>query len=125
MRSQRIMIALTVANGALLATMLLGAAPTNPSDKLAPSVVRAQALELVDGDGNVRAQLCLTDSGGALLRMRDGRGEVRVQLEAKNDGSGLLLINGNTEPAVQLGADKNGTQITLTGVDKKKKTIAP
>jgi hypothetical protein len=125
MRSHKLVTTLTVLNFALLATLLVAAKPTNPTDEISPSVVRAQALEVVDAEGNVRVQLKLTETGGGLLRMRDGQGEVRVKMEAKSDGSGLLLIDANTEPAVQLGTSKDGTRLTLTGANKKQKTITP
>lgn len=125
MRSQRFVALLTVVNLGILASLLLAAKPTNPSDTVAPSVVRAQAIELVDADGNVRVQLHLGQDGGGSLRMRDAKGEVRVKMQALPDGAGLLFLNGNTEPAVQLGTSEKGTGLTLMDLDKKERVIAP
>lgn len=125
MRSHKFLAVLTVVNFAILITLLVGAAPTNPTDKVAPSVVRAQAIELVDAEGNVRAQMHLAAKGGGSIRLRDAKGEVRFKLEAQADGGGLLFLDKNTEPAVQLGAGANGPTLTLTGLDKKQKVITP
>jgi hypothetical protein len=125
MRSQKLAAGLTVINFVFLVALLLGAAPTNPTDQVAPSVVRAQAIEVVDADGNVRVQLRLAEDGGGLLRMRDGKGEVRVKVQAKDDGAGLLFLDQQTEPAVQLGSGKDGTSLKLTGADKKQRVITP
>lgn len=126
MRTHKFVLALTLVNFAILAMLLVGAAPTNPTDKLAPSVVRAQAIELVDGQGNVRAQLFLGEDGSGNMRLRDAKGEVRVKLGTSVDGgTGLLLMDKNTEPAVRIGTDKTGTSLTLTGLDKKQRVITP
>lgn len=126
MRTNKFVLALTVFNLSVLVTLLVGAAPTNPGDRVAPSVVRAQAIELVDGQGNVRAQLFLGEDGSGNMRLRDAKGEVRVKLGTSVEGgTGLLLLDKNTEPAVQIGTDKTGTRLTLTGLDKKQRVITP
>ena len=126
MQAYKFVLALTLVNFAILATLLVAAAPTNPTDKVAPSVVRAQAIELVDGAGNVRAQLFLGGDGSGNLRLRDAKGEVRVKLGTSVEGAtGLLLMDANTEPAVQIGTDKTGASLKLTGPDKKQRVITP
>lgn len=124
MRSHRIVTLLTVVNFGFLLTLLIAAKASHPGDGAAPTVIQARAIELVDGEGNVRAQLLLTKEGGSLFRMRDGKGEVRVKMEASADGAGLLFLDGRTEPAVQLGTGKGGTNLKLTSPDKKVKVIA-
>lgn len=55
---------------------------------------RASATELVDGNGQVRAQLNVDDDDGeVVLRLRDADGSIRVKLGASKDGSGLLLLD--------------------------------
>jgi hypothetical protein len=126
MRSYKSVSVLTAVNLALLVVLLVGTAPTNPKDVVMPSVVRAQAIELVDAAGNVRAQLYLGADGGGNLRLRAANGEVRVKIGATVEGGGLMFADKNTEPAVQLwGGGKTGTSLTLTGPDKKQRVIAP
>lgn len=125
MNSIRFVAVLTSINLGLAAFQLVGARPTNPTDKAAPSVVRAQAIELVDGEGNARAQLYLGADGGGNLRLRSGKGEIRVKLDATEEGAGLLFTNRNTEPAVLLSSKNDGPKLTLTGLDKKAKLVLP
>jgi hypothetical protein len=123
---QRLALPLTLLNSVLLVVLLLAAmAPTNPTDKVAPSVVRAQAIELVDAEGNVRGQLYLGADGGGNLRLRAPNGEVRVKLGATNDGSGLLLLDQTTEPALLLAAKAADTKLTLKSKDRQPKILQP
>lgn len=125
MRRNGFLTVLTVVNLGLFAALLLSAAPTNPTDTVAPSVVRAQAIELVDAAGNVRAQLYLGTDGAGNLRLRNAKGEVRVKLGAQDDGAGLLFLDKNTEPAVQLKTGQADTSLTLTDLEKKQRVVAP
>ena len=79
----------------------------------AQSVLRAQAIELVDARGRVRAQLNVESSGEVVFRLRDSSGTIRVKLGASEDGSGLLLANEATEPGVHILAKRSGTSLTL------------
>ena len=90
-----------------------------------PKVIRAQAIELVDERGQVRAQLHLGEDGGGNLRLRSGDGTVRVKLAGTADGSGLLLFDKEAEPAVWLTANKSGTSVTLNEKGKEKRIIKP
>lgn len=126
MRSQKLVLVLTVVNLAILGTLLMAAKPTNPTDKVAPSVVRARAIELVDAEGNVRGQLFLGPDGGGNIRLRAPNGEVRVKIGATLEGGGLMFADKRTEPVVQLMAKGNsGANLTLRGEDKKERVIAP
>lgn len=123
---QRLAVPLTLINSVSLVVLLLAAvAPTNPTDRVAPSVVRAQAIELVDAEGNVRGQLHLGADGGGNLRLRAPNGEVRVKLGATNDGSGLLLMDQTTEPALQLAAKAADTKLTLRSKGRQPKVLQP
>ena len=46
-----------------------------------------QAFELVDSNGQVRAQFDVEESGEVVLRLRDETGAVRVKLGASEDGT--------------------------------------
>ena len=89
------------------------------------AVLRAQAIELVDKQGKVVAQLYVGDDGGGNIRLRSADGTVRVKLGATNNGSGLLLLDKDTEPAVTLGSSQAGTSLTLAERGKPKRVITP
>jgi hypothetical protein len=78
-----------------------------------PNVLRAQAIELVDARGRVRAQLNVESSGEVVFRLRDSSGTIRVKLGASEDGSGLLLANEATEPGVHILATRSRTFVTV------------
>jgi hypothetical protein len=125
-RARILLTVLTVANVAILGSLLLAGKPADSSDQAAPKVLRAQAIELVDAAGNVRGQLFLGDDGGGNIRLRAGNGEVRVKIGATIDGGGLMFADKATEPAVQLRAGgKEGPNLTLTAPDKKPHVVAP
>jgi hypothetical protein len=83
--------------------------------KRAPAVVRAQAIELVDGQGRQRAQIKVEPSGEVVFRLRDQEGQIRVKLGASRDGSGLLLLDDATEPGIQALAGADDTRIAVRG----------
>ena len=127
MRAHKFTLALTCINLAAAAVVLSQpvwdrpvAAESAESVQI-PKVLRAEAIELVDGRGQVRAQLHLGEDGGGNLRLRSGDGTVRVKLAGTADGAGLLLFDKEAEPAVWLAANKSGTSVTLAekGTDKR------
>ena len=111
----------------LLALHLVRSAPSVPvatAQEVAP-VLRAQAIELVNGQGLVVAQLYSGEDGGGNLRFRSGDGTVRVKLGATADGSGLLLLDRDVAPAVVLGSTEAGTSLTLAEQGRKQRVIRP
>jgi hypothetical protein len=88
-------------------------------------VLRAQAIELVNGQGLVVAQLYTGDDGAGNLRLRSGDGTVRVKLGATDDGAGLLLLDRDVEPAVVLGSSAEGTSLTLAQQGRRQRVIRP
>jgi hypothetical protein len=124
MRSPLVLTLLTVANVLVLGSLLVAGKPA--ADDSAPAVLRAQAIELVDAQGQVRGQLFLGDDGGGNIRLRAGNGEVRVKIGATVDGGGLMFADKQTEPAVLLRAGgQQGPNLTLTSPDKKARVVAP
>jgi hypothetical protein len=98
--------------GILLAlTILLRERPAGA--QTVPDVLRAQAIELVDPRGRVRAQLNVESSGEVVFRLTDSTGTIRVKLGASEEGSGLLLANEATEPGVHLLATRNRTFVMV------------
>ncbi len=111
MAMQRIAVVLTGVNVILLLGTLFWARPTFA--QTTSSLVRAQAIELVDAQGRPRAQLNVEASGEAVFRMRDATGTIRVKLGASESGSAIVLLDESTEPAVHVLATRDGTSLTL------------
>jgi hypothetical protein len=128
MKIQKIAIAVTVINLAMLlfaSTHALTATPT-------ATPLRVQALELVDANNKVRAQLNVEPGGEVVFRLRDPQGAVRVKLGAGADGSGLVLMDETTEPAIHLLARRtataekpNTTRISINTANGQQRVIAP
>lgn len=123
MKTQYLAMILTVLNLVLL-LFLLGQAQTTLAQPVVP-VLRAQAIEVVDEQGQLRAQLNAEPSGETVFRLRDGTGTIRVKLGATVDGSGLLLLDETTEPGVHLLVKPSGATLTLTGEDGQQQVIKP
>jgi hypothetical protein len=122
------MLALTCVNLAAAVIVLSQSVwdkPVMAESVQVPKVIRAEAIELVDGRGQVRAQIHLGEDGGGNLRLRSGDGMVRVKLGATADGSGLLLFDKEAEPGVSLATNKAGTTVTLAEKGKEKRVIKP
>lgn len=81
--------------------------------KAVPGVLRAQAIELVDRQGRVRARLNIEPGGQVVFRLRDATGRVRVKLGADEAGSGLVLMNETSEPGVHVLATRTTTSLAL------------
>jgi hypothetical protein len=104
------------AGTAAVALLLFGALlyeRSHASTQAAPAVVRAEAIELVDQQGRVRAQLNVSPDGQVVFRLRDEQGTVRVKLGADENGSGLLLLDATTNPGVHALATRARTGLTL------------
>jgi hypothetical protein len=126
MRSQKLVLTLTLVNLSILVMLLVAGQASKPADPVAPSVIRAQAIELVDAEGNVRGQLFLGADGGGNIRLRAPNGEVRVKIGATVEGGGLMFADQRTEPVVLLRAGgKSGPNLTLTSADNKQRVVAP
>jgi hypothetical protein len=114
---------LTAINLAILVFLLtqgrgLAAAP-------ATDVLRAQAIELVGDNGQVRARLNVEPDGVAVFRLMDSSGTIRVKLGASEEGSGLVLLNELTQPGIHLLADADETSLTVTGQDGAQQVLEP
>lgn len=105
-------------------TLVSPPAEAQPAEQ-APAVVRAQLFELVDKQGQVRAQLYLGEDGGGNLRLREAKGEIRVKLGATTNGGGLLLTDSATEPAIWAVANKEGTTLKIAEKGKPERIIKP
>jgi hypothetical protein len=124
MDAHHLLVGLTAVNVMLVATTWAGAAGT--SHRETPKLIRAQAIELVDEGGQVRAQLYLGVDGSGNLRLKDANGQVRVKLGTSVEGAtGLLLMDQSIEPTISLATGNQGTSVTLTGPGQKRLVITP
>lgn len=134
-KSHRLMLALTCINLAVAATVVFRSGferPIEASSQQVPGVVRAQAIELVSEQGQVRSRLNVEPGGEVVFRLIDKNGTIRVKLGASEDGSGLLLLDEATEPAVHMiarraatSAKPTTTSIILKGRDGQQQVIKP
>jgi hypothetical protein len=123
MISLRVQHALAVANALLLGILILSNATAAGS--AVSDVVRARLIELVNEDGEMRAQLHLAENGGGELRLRGPQGEIRVKLGATEDGAVLLMLDQATEPSARLITGASGPSLTLTSAERGERVISP
>jgi hypothetical protein len=123
MNVQRIAVALTAVNLALLLSAL--AQVRAAGDQAIPTLLRARVLELVDERGTVRARLNVESGGQVVFRLLDQTGTIRVKLGAAKDGSGLVLANDATEPGVHILAKATGSSLKLANKDGRERIITP
>src|SRR5207249_9884031 len=123
MTAQRLVVALTALNIALVASSFLSRTrPAVAASGVAP-VLRGRALEIVDDRGRVRASIAVLPADPAfkmpdgtrgypetvLLRLRTSAGRRNVKLGATEDGGGLVL-GGESDPMyAQIRARGGGT----------------
>ena len=102
---RRIALGLTALNVVLIALVFARVRPLAAEAYPSPGVLRGSALELVDGQGRVRAEIKVLPADPdvkmpdgskgtpetVLLRLIDSQGGPNVKLAATEDGSGLVL----------------------------------
>lgn len=144
MKSQRLLIALTVFNLALLVFLLaqievrfLGFrfALRSAEVSSAGSVLRGRGLEITDDAGRIRASIKVHPASvlpdGApypetvLLRLIDSQGRPNVKIAAMEDGS-VVALGGESDPAhVQISARGTTTSLKLSNKDGQQQLIKP
>jgi len=143
MKSQRVLIALTVLNLGLLVFLLaqvevrfLGFRVLGSAEVIsAGSVLRGRALEITDDEGRTRASIRLhpasvqpdgtTYPETVLLRLINSQGTPNVKLAATEDGSGLVLSGEANPTHVQILARGTTTSLELTDKNGQQHTITP
>jgi len=124
MKLQRMLIVLTLVNLGLLIFLLAQIRPVR-AQEVAP-LLRTRALEIVDEQGKVRADLKVDhDPEVAILHMTDPNGLIRVKLSATSDGSGLILANNSQAPGIWMSARSTGSVITWTDNAGRAHTVKP
>jgi hypothetical protein len=137
MTFQRLLIALTVANTALLTLLVARSVLVGAQGDA--QVIRGRALEIVDERGKVRASINLIPADPTrqmpdgttgypetvLLRLINWNGRPNVKIGASEQGAGIGL-GGEADPTyVQILAQGSRTSLTLTNGDGREEIIKP
>ena len=130
------LITLTIVNVTLLAVGLLQQLrPAFAQGEL--PVLRARALEIVDGQGRVRASIAVlppnrsasgeAESETVLLRLITERGRPSVKIGASEQSSGLSFAGptGTTNTYVTLGSNGTTSSLTLRNEDGHEQVLHP
>jgi hypothetical protein len=135
MKTQQLLVVLTVANAAML--VLAMTQPHGTAGQDVVPVIRGRALEIVDDHGRVRAEIRVLPAQPTLkmpdgttgypetvqLRLIDSKGGPHVKLGTMEDGSGLVL--GGEGGYTQLLSRGPDPFIKIVGKDGREKTIKP
>jgi len=136
MRLERLLILLTLTNMALL-MLSLAQFRTTVAAQDGASVLRGRALQIVDGQGRVRASITVlpasTPKNGesypetVLLRLITERGRPSVKIGASEQSAGLTLVGptGTKETYVQLGANGTVSSLRLKNEDGREQVVKP
>ena len=136
MKTQRLAIVLTVINFVILTVIVARVRPAT-AEGVVP-ILRGRALEIVDDNGKVRAQIIVTAPTtmpdgkkypeGALFRLIDPNGRPGVKIGTSADGSGMSLA-GDSERrewnGVQILAEGTGSTLKLTNKNGRVQVIKP
>jgi hypothetical protein len=137
MKLQPFLLALTLANAAMLAVTLAEprVSRADPKDQ----VLRGRALEIVDAQGKVRATISVLpgDAGyrmpdgsvgypeTTLLRLIDQHGRPNVKVSATEQGGGVGL-GGEKDPTyIHLEAKGPSTSLKLINKDGRQQVLTP
>jgi hypothetical protein len=135
MMTQRLLVVLTLANLAMLIATLTTMRPVAAQD-VAP-VLRGRALEIVDGQGRVRASLTVlptgTSDGGdrhaetVLLRLITERGRPSVKIGASEETAGLNLTGptGTKDSYLILEANRTTSSLKLRNENGREMVVKP
>ena len=136
MKLQRLLLALSVANLALLVFLLLSNAGPAVADGGAP-VLRGRGLEIVDAQGRVRASLAVlpgtlqangeTGAETVLLRLITERGRPSVKIGASEQTAGLSFAGptGTSDTYVILQSDGRASSLKLRNEDGREMVVRP
>lgn len=131
MKTQRLLVVLTVINLALTGYLLAQIGKVSAQD--AGAMLRGRGLEIVDAQGRVRASISIeppvvVDSKAypesVLLRLSDPNGP-RVKIDASQRGTGLRLADGQGIGSVDLAAKVTGASVKITSADGRERLLTP
>ena len=134
MKIQRIAIGLTVVNLGLLIFLLAQIHHANAQKNLAP-VLRGRGLEIVDTQGQVRAEILVhgpetvdgkTYPETVLFRMATAKRAPLMKLTVSEDGAALGLSDDSQPGGIELRANRNkGNFVKVVNRDGREQTIRP
>ena len=137
MKTQALLVALTMANLALLSYQVLQPHTTIAAVPDEPRVLRGRALEIVDDRGRVRASIALLPEDPkviwkgkpypetVLLRLMSPEGRPNVKLGASKMGAGLV-IGGESNPTyVQVLGEGGEASMKLVNEHGVERLITP
>jgi len=90
----------------------------------AAQIISAQAFQVVDENGRLRAVLSVTKDGPG-VRLWDENGKVRAMLFVDKNGSGLGLVDENRTARAALYVGKDGPALSLSDANGKPVWSAP
>jgi hypothetical protein len=133
--NQRLLIALTLLNLALLLFLLLPRLTPALADNEVP-ILRGRALEIVDDRGRVRASIQVHAASTfaatgkkypetVMLRLIDPNGRPEVKMGASVDGAGLGLVGASDTTQVLLQAEGAETTLLLKNKDGAERRFTP
>ena len=134
---RRIALVLAGLNLVLIALVLVRVRPLAATESVSPGVLRGSALELVDAQGRVRAELKVIAADPDVkmpdgtrgapetvqLRLIDSEGGPNVKLAATEDGSGLVL--GGEKGYVQILSRGQSPHLKIVNGDGQERLIKP
>ncbi len=136
MKTQRLLVVLTVVNLGLLVFLLAQLRPIEAQGAL--PVLRGRALEIVDDQGRVRASLkvqpadrTVTMPDGktypetVILRLIDANGRPSVKLAMSEQGAGLGLVGEADATHVVLKAEGTESSLKLANRDGRQQLVKP
>ena len=133
MKTQRVAIGLTIVNLGLLIFLLAQMRSADAQD-VAP-VLRGRALEIVDAQGQVRAQILVhgpetvngkTYPETVLFRMATAQRAPLMKLTVSEEGSALGLSDDSQPGGIELRANRNkGNFVKVVNRDGREQTIKP
>lgn len=134
-RIQRFALALTLLNLMLLGALLFSQAPVALAKQAPPPVLRARALEIIDDQGRVRANILVhgpetvngvTYPETVLFRLIDPTGGPVVKLTAAANGSALRLSDGRAGTGgVHLYARDTASFVRIVGPSGRTQELKP
>jgi hypothetical protein len=133
--TQRLLIALTIVNLALLVFLLLSQVAPTLANSTTP-VLRGRALEIVDDQGRVRASIKVHAAETfaptrkkypetVVLRLIDPNGRPEVKIGASVQGGGLGLVGRADATQVILQAEEADSSLKSANEDGKQQVFEP
>jgi len=136
MKAPRTLAAVTAINLALLVLLLAQQLRPASAESAAP-ILRGRALQIVDGQGRVRASIdvlpaTVSPNGDeqaetVLLRLITERGRPSVKLGSSEPGSGLSIAGptGTSDTYVILQAKGTTSSLKLRNEDRRERVVEP